>query len=328
MDTFNNRYSTWFLPLTQKQKLQYERLEKLVLSFNGNLKEEVVRAKDKYNLKIRGVIAEKTGVSLTYRSKELDYREFDNRERANIPIKVVDRVPLSLLEIFDKFDDKHIELLLHYRRMKISASELIFQLKNYSEFSKFHGVSYDVSHLNDAILHLQKLIKEVEDSGIIDAIKNLGPDLLGAYFLDDNRVELYWLCIGLCNIIHNLPIEDFTLVVLTHELVHGYTHLGFDKDGNNWDTKRFCNADLRIIEGLAQFYTEILCKDYFDQASNAFNALLTEQASEYISFKDWFGEKEPDKYEKARRILLRTRTKKIMDYEEFLRHLELVKEDF
>lgn len=63
MDTFNSKYSTWFLPLTDKQKQEYKRLERLVLGFNANLKEEVIRAKDKYNLKVRGVIAEKTGVS-------------------------------------------------------------------------------------------------------------------------------------------------------------------------------------------------------------------------------------------------------------------------
>jgi len=328
MESFSSKYSTWFLPLTVSQKKQYERLEKLILIFNKNLKEEVIRAKDKYNIKVRGVIAEKTGVSLTYRTKDIDTKEIDNREKASIPIKVVDLVPLSLLELFDKYDDNHIELLLHFRRMKRSANEIDFQIDKYSNFSQYHKNASKVQELSSVKNHLHKLIKEVEDCGILESIKELGPDLLGAYFIKDNHVELYWLCIGLCNILHDLPIEDFTLVVLIHELVHGYTHIGFDKDGNNWNSEDFNNSDLKIVEGFAQFYTEMLCRDYFDQAANSFNALLTSQSIEYTDYKKWFFEKELDKYEKARRILLKTRKNKILKYEEFRYYLEKIKDEF
>jgi hypothetical protein len=326
MESFNSKYSTWFLPLSHKQKQQYERLERLVLSFNENLKDEVIRSKDKYNLKVRGVIAEKTGVSLAFRTKDIDTKVIDGKE--SIPIKVVDLVPLSLLELFDKFDDNHIELLLHYRRMKNASRELEFQIRKYPAFSQYHQESTSVKELNHSISHLHKLIKEVEDCGILEAIQKLGPDLLGAYFLRDNRVELYWLCIGLCNILHDLPIEDFTLVVLIHELAHGYTHIGFDKDGNNWNTDDFNHCDLKIVEGFAQFYTEMLCRDYFDQATSAFNALLSNQSTEYTDYKNWFGEKEPDKYEKVRRILLKSRKNRIANYDEFRHYLEKIRGEF
>lgn len=333
MESFNSKYSTWFLPLSQKQKQLYERLEMLVLSFNENLKDEVIRAKDKYNLKVRGVISEKTGVSLAFKSKEIETKMYETKmidsiDKSSIPIKVVDRVPLSLLELFDKFDDNHIELLLHYRRMKSAARELEFNINRYSTFTDYHQKSTSINELNQSISHLNKLIKEVEDCGILEAIQKLGPDLLGAYFLQDNRVELYWLCIGLCNILHDLPIEDFTLVVLIHELAHGYTHIGFDKDGNYWDTEHFSHCDLKIVEGFAQFYTEMLCRDYFNQATAAFNALLSKQSTEYTDYKKWFDEKEPDKYEKARRILLKTRKNKITNYDEFRHYLEKIREEF
>jgi hypothetical protein len=326
MNTFNNKYSTWFLPLTQNQKNQYLRLERLVLNYNKNLKDEVLRSKDKYNLKIRGVIAEKTGFSLAFKTNKIETKIIEEKE--SIPIKVVDLVPISLLEVFEKYDENIIELLLHYRRMKSSKQELEFQITHYDLFSIHHEKTATTEELLSTIKYLQKLIKKVEDSGILKAIQELGPDLLGAYFLKDNKVELYWLCIGLCNILHDLPIEDFTLVVLIHELVHGYTHIGFDKDGNKWDTKDFDSSDLNIVEGFAQFYTEILCRDYFNQATPAFNALLTEQSTEYIEYKNWFTEKDTDKYEKARRILLKTRKSKIVNYEEFKKQLEIIKSDF
>lgn len=322
MDTFNSKYSTWYSPLNQLQIFQYKQLEKLVLSFNANMKGDVIRAKDKYNLKVRGVIAEKTGFSLNCRNKENNTRELF------IPIKIVDRVPTSLLNLFDNYNISQIELLLHYREMKHSVEELEYHKIRYSSFSNLHHEVYKISDLENSIKYLNDLIKVVDDSGILNDIQELGPDLLGAYFLRDNRVELYWLCIGLCSILHDISIEDFTLVVLTHELVHGYTHIGFDKDGNNWDTSNFGSTDLVIVEGFAQFYTEMLCNEYFEQATNAFKALLTKQSVEYTEYLNWFDVKERDKYEKARRILLKSRKNPISTYEDFEKNLKLIKKDF
>jgi len=328
MDTYHSKYSTMFLPLTEKQKKQYVRLEWLILQFNKNLKEEVTRAKDKYNRKVRGVIAEKTGVSLIHRSKDTDAKESENIEHSYIPIKIENYVPSSLLDIFDKYDDDLIELLLHYPRLKKSLEEIIFQVNHYSRFKPYHIEIATIESLSSTGAHLVFLINQVEKSGILNAINNLGPDLLGAYFLKDKRIELYWLCIGLCSILYDLPVEDFTLVVLTHELVHGYNHLGFDKDGNTWETAAFSNADLKIVEGFAQFYTEMLCKDYFDQANDAFKALLSKQSVEYTEYQKWFTEKESDKYEKARQLLLKTRKNKTLDYAEFTRLLNKIKTEF
>lgn len=321
MDTFNSKYSTWYSPLQRQQEQQYKDLEKLVLSFNKNMKAEVFRAKEKYNLKIRGVIAEKTGVSLNYKDLNSINRE------AFISIRLADRVPSSLLRLIENYSIHDIELLLHYRGMKQTISELHFQLKHFLDFKDVSTVCApgDIARTN---LYLNNLIARVDNLGILKDIKELGPDLLGAYFLNDNHIELYWLCIGLCSILYNISIEDFTLIVLTHELVHGYTHLGFDKDGNNWDSWAFGLADLRIVEGFAQFYTEKLCNDYFSHAIPAFEALLTDQTIEYTAYKAWFEEKEADKYEKARRMLLKTRKNALSKYEDFQTHLKLVKEDF
>jgi NDP-sugar pyrophosphorylase family protein len=71
----------------------------------------------------------------------------------------------------------------------------------------------------------------------------------------------------------------------------------------------------------------MLCRDYFDQATSAFNALLSKQSTEYTEYKNWFGVKEPDKYEKARRILLKTRRSKITKYDEFSHCLEKIKQE-
>ena len=328
MHTYSNKYSTWFLPLNNKQKKNYERLESLVLSFNQNFKEEVIRAKDKYNQTIRNAITEKTGLSLTTKNIVVNNKFIDSKENAAIPIKIVDIVPSSLLTLFENFDDHHIELLLHYKRLTNAYRELGFQIDNYKRFSEFHNEIYDIKTLENSQKHIHRLLQEIEASGILGAIKNLGPDLLGAYFLNNNNVELYWVSIGLCNILFDLPVEEFTIIVLTHELVHGYTHIGFDKDGHNWETEHFDNTDLRIVEGFAQLYTELICRDYFEHASKSFDVLLERQSVEYTTYKEWFREKENDIYEKTRRALLDTRNKRIFDYGAFMDNLVRIKESF
>lgn len=327
METFKSKYSESRLPLNKEQKLQRDKLEQLVLNFNENLKAEVIKSKEKYNQKIRNVIADKTGFSLNYKAKYFDSKN-DIFEKSAIKISVEDYVPLTLINLFQKFDDNHIEMLLHYNKMKSSVKEIEYQISKFLDFSKYVDETIKIEELFQTLTYLKKLIKEVEDSGIIEALKTIGPDLLGAYFINENRVELYWLSIGLCQIIHGFSVEDFTLVVLTHELVHGYTHIGYDKDGNNWDTISFYSSDLKIVEGFAQLYTEMICEDFFEQALNSFNCLLSNQSIEYTDYKNWFSERESDKYEKARRLLLKTRQKQIINYDDFVWNLNKIKEEF
>ena len=42
----------------------------------------------------------------------------------------------------------------------------------------------------------------------------------------------------------DVAIEDLTVVVLIHELAHGYTHIGRDIDGTSWDDTAFAKSDL------------------------------------------------------------------------------------
>ena len=54
-------------------------------------------------------------------------------------------------------------------------------------------------------------------------------------------------------------VEALTVVVAAHELSHAYTHLGRDIDGRCWDTEAFAHAETGMVEGLAQFYTALIC---------------------------------------------------------------------
>jgi len=316
MQTFFTKYSNWTNDLFPNPTNQYKRLEKLVLSFNSSYKVEVERAKNKYNTRLRSVIREKTGLSLNFQKTNLLLNTSD-KDNVSIPIKIVDKVPQNLLRIFEKYDDEQIQLLLHYRDIQDTIDEINFQIENFESYQKFHQNLFEIGSLKITLDYFIKLKKLIDSSGIIEEVQNLGPDTLGSYFIKDSRIELYWLSIGLCSIFYDCSVEDFTLIVLTHELLHGYTHIGFDKDGNNWDTFYFQNCDLRIVEGFAQFYTELICTDYFSQSIKAFNNLLTVQSEEYYSYKTWLPENEKDKYEKVRQMLLMVRKEKTIKYDDF-----------
>ena len=97
-----------------------------------------------------------------------------------------------------------------------------------------------------------------ENKSIAQAVRALETDILGAYFFRVPIIHLYWQAIGLASAIVDVPVEDLTIVILAHELAHAYT-CGEDKDGTAWDIERFAGADLHIVEGLAQFYTHLVC---------------------------------------------------------------------
>ena len=60
----------------------------------------------------------------------------------------------------------------------------------------------------------------------------------------------------------------------------------------------------------------------------AYENLLVQQNEAYTDYRGWFDLKEKDKYEKARRLLLKVRSKSVIDYGEFRTHLRVTKDEF
>lgn len=313
--TLESRFREEQLSLGMFMPYLFSDLSKMVLEFNASLREEVENAKKRYNVRIRNAIAEKLALSFQHKSYHLD--------KSSIKIDIVDRIPVQLNEVFQKYSPEIIKLLLHYRSLKEAVSELKFQLNTYLTFIHYHSNEGSPEEIRRTIAHLEMLIGVVEISGILQEIKNIGPDILGGYYFHEKRIELYWLSIGLCHVIYGHRIDDFTIVVLMHELVHAYTHEGFDKDGYKWDTEDFKQTDLNIVEGFAQLYTEWICRDYFNHSEGAFESLLTVQSSEYTEYKKWFQKTDRNKYENARKILIETRKNGVKEYVDFKKRFGL-----
>jgi hypothetical protein len=101
--------------------------------------------------------------------------------------------------------------------------------------------------------------------------------------------------------------EALTGVVLIHELAHGYTHMGADIDNDRWTSWHFADSDHALKEGLAQYYTHILCQRLDDRLpglENAYEELLKRQPSAYHSHLPWL---EDFKQEEVRLALIAIR---------------------
>jgi hypothetical protein len=148
-------------------------------------------------------------------------------------------------------------------------------------------------------------------------IRKINEDLLGAYFIKDNRVELYWIPIAMIAAMTDVRIEDLTLVVLAHELAHGYTHIGSDIDGKHWDTNGFARSALEIVEGLAQFYTHVIVDSLAARSPGpkvAYQRLLGLQSGPYLVHQKWI-EQQPDRIgEIVRFTMVSARNLSAIDY--------------
>ena len=121
-------------------------------------------------------------------------------------------------------------------------------------------------------------------------LRELAVDVLGAYLFKPRKVLIFWLPIAIFAAALGCRVEALTVVVLAHELAHAYTHLGHDTDGFAWRTEDFGASDRAVVEGLAQFYTHIVCDrlgDRIPEAERVFNDLLEDQHPIYRTHARW-----------------------------------------
>src|SRR5271166_2258158 len=113
---------------------------------------------------------------------------------------------------------------------------------------------------------LDELLRSVSGIRLTQAILGAGGDALGRYIYRDlrpnrprtervPRIELYWQMIGFVANQLDATVQDLTIVVLSHEQSHAYTHLGYDANGCAWELESFHRSELGLVEGLAQYYT-------------------------------------------------------------------------
>jgi len=90
----------------------------------------------------------------------------------------------------------------------------------------------------------------------------------------------------------------------------GYTHLGRDIDGEQWGDEAFQESELDIVEGLAQFYTEVVTARIAAQTPGplaAYKKFLALQVGPYRAHENWVKTKPSQKGEIVRFAMVATR---------------------
>lgn len=289
--------------------------ESLLKAIDPNAEERVRRTFKTWNLIVRDQLRNETGFRLTHGDQQV-----------NVPVQIVPGIPDPLLaHLWDAREEGF--LLLHRNLIEKATQGVGFVGMEFSRVTNFLRKQKVIHHIAPEFLReigsvhgfLWMLDAELKKIDLLSKILNIEEDILGAYFFRKRQVHIYWLAIGIVALMLDVEIEALTVVVLAHELAHAYTHLGRDIDGRQWDTETFAQTDIHIVEGLAQYYTQSVCKKLaarFPSALESFETLLKQQSTPYTCFGGWIeGRTDPGEF--VRQCTIQTRTKPFTDYDAF-----------
>ncbi len=295
-------------------------IQSLLYAFDPELPNRVRRIYRQWNNAVREYLRTETALRLSVEEK-----------RQSVPIVVKDGLPLPFADILKGWNQAIWDLYLHRRQItaSIEGLEVIKRNLDYlKSLSEFQDIQVDQNTVGDVQELVKRVEKLLEKLSLLKRIRDINEDILGAYFFRGPQIQLYWMVIGLLAGVLNVSVEALTVVVLAHELAHAYTHLGYDIDGIQWKTESFAQTDLRIVEGLAQFYTEVTCKKLeprFPPAKQAYEAFLSIQGGPYVTYKQWVSD-EDQPGELVRFSMINTRSQNIKEYGGFLEALEIAQE--
>ena len=294
------------------------RIRGLLATQKLNAREQVEQACKQSNLAIREYLRSETALKLSHAD-----------QRQSVPYKVVDGIPRSFERFLDDLPDPILLMLLQRKQLLRNGEEaLSLVIKHLPQILRLleQESGDEKDKLSDSRVFIEKLLAKVGEFKLSDIIRQIDEDVLGAYFFRVPRIEIYWMPIGLIAGILDVSVEDLSFVVLAHELAHAYTHIGFDIDGVQWNTEEFARSHTMIVEGLAQFYTESICKKYESRQPSildAFNKLLDKQPKPYTEFRNW---PQDHAAEVVRFSMISARSNNIGHYDDFLAEMDSIKE--
>lgn len=258
-----------------------ERLAEALEKSSPGIRQTVERTVKQWNNILRDVLRSETALRLSVGS-----------ESQAVPVRVVAGVPQPFAEVMRELAGLE-HLLLNRPAIMAAASGTSFMAQVVEEARQAWGEKAGPSgreEITGVQRTAQAWLTELDRVQAIEKITGIKEDVLGAYFFRIPEIRIYWVVIGITACALGISAEALTVVVLAHELAHAYTHLGRDIDSVRWDTRRFAEAELDIVEGLAQFYTAVLCRRLearMPAAIAAFKRLLEKQSGPYKAHLAW-----------------------------------------
>ena len=273
------------------------------------IRDAVERACKRWNAIVREYLRAETGLHFA-------------TDTRSVTIKVVDYLPPPVTEALQQF--KGLEPLLLNRPAIAAVAKGTQTMEGCVELAHAAwGAEAGAAGIIDDIKRVRMMaegwLKKLDAQQPAKQILGTEEDVLGAYFFRIPQIRVYWIVIAVIARALGVSIEALTIVVLTHELAHAYTHLGRDTDNDRWETAHFAASDLDIIEGLAQFYTHNVCRRLLARTSaplDAFNVLLKFQSGPYTAHLQWANSDERGS-EIVRVSMIECRSKGITSSSEF-----------
>ncbi len=271
-------------------------------------KERVERTCKQFNDQIRQQIRAETGLRLT-----------DLGGSTSVPVRIVEGFSPAVAKVIDQHDDLMLWRLVTLQpRLNGVVEGLSALLPYWSDFENWKAFPAEARQSEPALLRSREVTRLLQTLAVtrtvVNEIKEIREDILGAYRFSGPRtprIEIYWMAQALIGAMIGSRIEDLTVVTLTHELAHAYTHVGRDIDGHTWDTSGFAATDLDICEGLAQHYTELIAERLASREPgvlNAYQTLLKYQAEPYRAHLCWSDSRQSRRGEIVRAAMLWART--------------------
>ncbi len=265
----------------QAEAALYNRWAKALNEASPDVHDAVERTVKQWNGTLRDYLRNETALRLTA-----------GTETQSVPVKVVNGMPTSFLDVMRKFDG--LEWLLLNRPALLNAASGTKFMEGRVEAARSAwgdgaglATSDDIQRVHETA---NAWLTKLEELGAVEQLTEIREDVLGAYFFRVPEIRLYWVVIGIISRALGVTAEALTIVVLAHELAHAYTHLGLDIDIEHWDTAAFAACELDIVEGLAQFYTQVVCQRLAPRmpaALVAYEELLKRQSAPYKAHLSW-----------------------------------------
>lgn len=286
-------------------------LNDLLSRIPSDTQQRVLRTRNRFNPLIREALRRETGLRFKRPGSQEDFE--NTREEALVRTVLEPGIPTALYSktIEDRYrlaallSPWQYTLQLLRDSSKVVEQKLVPFLLSDPVASSF--LKDRQGHLQPAAELAEDLLREIGKFDLAKWILEVNEDVLGTYDhrehgglhgnVYEGRVELYWSIIGLVAQLIDASVEALTIVVLAHELAHAFTHIGADIDGHRWPTDQFDKAECGLAEGLAQYYTALVCSRLDRQgahAREAYQKLLPHQPPPYQPQENWLKEFTPE----------------------------------
>lgn len=225
---------------------------------------------------------------------EMGFRLSIGEESQAVPVRVMAGFPAPFQGVVEEVPPGLWRFLLRLPALESTVTGLNSVIETYSAVS-VAAIPKEIppvppSSIAEARDFCEYLLHALHGIDIRKKLGGITEDILGAYFFRVPEVHLYWMVIGLVAGVLGISVESLTVVVAAHELAHAYSHLGRDIDGRRWETEEFARADLNIVEGVAQFYTEVVSRKLETRnpaVLPAYTKLLEIQQGPYKVHREW-----------------------------------------